>query len=122
MFLIFGVDQKEKQLTFDQTVICAGCGQYGHISVWMTCSCFTLFFLPLFRWNRRYFARMSCCGRACELDPALGRSIERGETVSLDPSVLGFRDSGPRLRRCPRCGFTTNEDFDFCPKCGGRLG
>ncbi|MFR4404383.1 MAG: zinc-ribbon domain-containing protein [Agathobacter rectalis] len=25
------------------------------------------------------------------------------------------------MKRCSNCGYTTTEDFEFCPKCGRRL-
>ncbi|MEI3186502.1 MAG: zinc-ribbon domain-containing protein [Lachnospiraceae bacterium] len=26
-----------------------------------------------------------------------------------------------RMHRCPSCGFETEEDYQYCPKCGQRL-
>lgn len=121
MFLIFGVSEGEKQLAFDQCSLCRCCGRYGHLSVWMRYTYFSLFFIPLFRWNRRYFVRMGCCGAECELDPALGRAVAAGEVSQLRDEDLHFGGpsgfSGYR-HRCQSCGFETDEDFQFCPKCG----
>ena len=30
-------------------------------------------------------------------------------------------DRGYSIKRCRNCGFATDEDFDFCPKCGEKL-
>ena len=117
MFLIFGINQNEKQLNFDQTVICKGCGRFGHIAVWMRYTYFMLFFIPLFKWGRTYYVQMSCCGSTCELDPALGRGIETGSVTSLDERSLHF-GCQEGTRRCTNCGYTTAEDFQYCPKCG----
>ena len=121
MFLIFGIDQREKELSFQQLADCPRCGRYSAISVILRYSCFTLFFLPLFRFQRRYFARMRCCGAVCEIDPALGRTIERGEPVCLREEDLRFGGAGRPVRRCAGCGFETEEEFRFCPKCGRQL-
>ena len=70
MFFIVGVDRKEEQLEFDQLDICPVCGRYGRIQVFMTYTCFTLFFIPLFKWDRQYYVRMGCCGAAFSCAPA----------------------------------------------------
>lgn len=78
MFLLFGISQGEKRLDFTQTTVCACCGSYGRYEVYMTYMYFSLFFIPIFRWNKRYFATTSCCGTVCEIDRELGRGYERG--------------------------------------------
>ncbi len=120
MFLIIGINQSEKQLDFFQTIVCRRCGRYGHISVWMRYTYFMLFFIPLFKWDKHYIAKLDCCGASCELDPALGREIERGERTSLDADDLHFDSpyGGTTVRRCAYCGYETAEDFQYCPKCG----
>jgi len=124
MFLIFGINEGEKQIPFDQCSLCRCCGRYGHLSVWMRYTYFSLFFIPLFRWNRQYFVRMSCCGAVGELDPTLGHAVAVGEVRELRDEDLHF--GGPSYaagfhRRCRNCGYETNEDFQFCPRCGRLL-
>ncbi len=120
MFLIFGINSKRKKLDFSQSVQCPCCGRFGTLSVWTVYSCFSLFFIPLVRWNVRYYAQLSCCGATCELARELGRAVARGQPAALDPATLAF-EGGFAAHRCPNCGFTTAEDFQFCPKCGGPL-
>jgi len=121
MFFIGGISQGEKQLPIDQTVICKRCGRFGHLTVWVRYSYFMFFFIPLFKWGRRYYARMTCCGAACELPEELGRSIEQGRVTALDPDRLDFGVARGGYRRCPRCGFSTAEEFQYCPHCGAPL-
>ena len=124
MFLIFGINQGEKQLHFDQSAVCKCCGHFGHITVWMSYTYFMLFFIPLFKWNKRYYVRMTCCSSACEISPELGHAIETGKTTSLNLDDLNFNcdqtEKSP-VHRCATCGFLTDEDFQFCPKCGKPL-
>ncbi len=120
MFFILGIDQKQQELSFDQTCICPACGRFGHLRVFVVYTCLSLFFLPVLKWGKRYYATMGCCGAACELDPSLGRDLAAGRVTSLDPASLSFARGSGR-RHCRRCGFETAEDFDFCPKCGTRF-
>ena len=128
MFLIMGISDGSKQLGFDQMIICGSCGQYGHIQIWVTYTYFMFFFIPLFKWNRHYYVKMSCCGAQCELDPSLGREIERGRITQLDETQLHFGGNSDRgynggtyEKRCPNCGYAAQADFEYCPKCGTRL-
>ncbi len=125
MFLLIGMNQRQKQLEFVQTVLCPACGRYGRYQVFMTCNVFTLFFLPIARWNRRYYVQTTCCQKRYELNPEVGRRIESGEQVTITPGDL--RDIPPmggsgsyrgNVRQCRYCGYTTTEDFAYCPKCG----
>ena len=70
MFLMIGLTQGRKDLSGDQLVICTQCGQYGRYQVFMTFTQLLLFFIPCFRWGRKYYVQMSCCGTVYELKPA----------------------------------------------------
>jgi len=121
MFFIMGISSKEKKLDFDQMEICSCCGRYGHIEVYMTYMYFSLFFIPLIKWNRRYFVRMTCCNAACEISSQLGKDIAEGKVKHIDLSDLHFTEGNSQYKRCSNCGYTTTEDFQYCPKCGARL-
>lgn len=128
MFLMIGVTDGQKALPYHQTGVCPRCGQFTAYEVWMTYTQLLLFFIPCFKWHRQYFVRMRCCGAVYALDPEVGRRIARGEDVTIRPEDLhemvgsdggGFRRS-PR-HRCAFCGYETDEDFAYCPKCGRRF-
>lgn len=121
MFFIMGISQGQKKLNFDQMVVCGHCGRYGHLNVYMVYSYFSLFFIPLFKWGRQYYVRTSCCDTTVAIDTGLGRKIERGEVASLPEDIIPdtYRHQG--RKRCGACGFDTEEEFQFCPKCGEKL-
>lgn len=118
MFFILGISQKEKRLNFDQLMICKCCGKYGHIEVFMTYSYFMVFFIPILKWNKRYFVRMNCCGSTVELASEIGKEIEQGKVVSINPESLNFEHYEHNIKHCSNCGFSTNENFQYCPQCG----
>ena len=130
MFFMMGITDRRKDLDFSQTVVCKQCGKYGRYQVFMTYTVLLLFFIPCFRWNKRYYVQTSCCNTLYELNPDIGKRIERGEQVETRDSDLtltgyheganyyGGHSSSRRIRRCQYCGYETEEDFQFCPKCG----
>ena len=85
--------------------------------------CLSLFFIPCFKWNKQYFVQSTCCNTVYALDPEIGRAIARGENVEIRPEHLTEVQAGYRstFKRCSNCGFETQEDFEYCPKCGRRF-
>ena len=120
MFFIITSGDKEKKLEFDQVRICPQCGKYGHMSIYMIYSHLSFFFIPIIKWNKRYYVKMDCCNSICELPNEIGEQIRRGNDVTIDESVLRFH-SYKQIGICPYCGFKTEDYFDYCPKCGHKL-
>lgn len=135
MFFIFGVNSDRKEIGSFGPVICGCCGRYGRYQVYMTCMCLSLFFIPVFRWGRKYYVETSCCQSLYELDPQAGRRLQRGEQTEIRPEEMtlirrGGSSSGSsgwgwasqkRSLYCPACGYETEEDFKYCPRCGREL-
>ncbi len=124
MFFIMGISQGKKKLDFVHTMVCSLCGKFGRLEAYMTYTYFSLFFIPLFRWNVEYFVTSTCCGTVYSIDKSLGKRIQRGEDVTLKEEDLyptGRQDGRREASRCPSCGYITSYDFDYCPKCGRKL-
>ncbi len=124
MFFIMGIDPRQKLLQYNNSVfICDRCGQYGRYEVFMTYMCFSLFFIPLIKWNKRYIVRTTCCNGQYELDSGIGQAIARGKDVQIRQEHLTPMNGHAQqnYRRCNQCGFATTEDFQYCPKCGNLL-
>ena len=130
MFFMIGIADRRKDLDFTQTIVCRRCGKYGRYQVYLVYTVLLLFFIPCFKWNRRYYVETSCCGTIYELNPDTGRGIERGEVGEIreqDLTLAGYSQSvgaqsGYHARKtCRNCGYQTDEDFQYCPKCGREL-
>lgn len=136
MFFIGGINSEIKELISSQMVICSQCGSYGRYQVTMTCMCLSLFFIPVFRWKRRYYVTMSCCDSVYELNPEVGKRLARGEKTEISEADLTLLQRGQKRfqgweqdrvqsqnekKVCRGCGYETAEDFAYCPKCGQRL-
>ena len=126
MFFICGMSQGKKLFDYTKTVICALCGGYGRYQVFMTYSYFSVFFIPIIKWNRHYYVQMSCCNTVYELDGEKGKKLSRREPVEIEEQDLTLVQSGRRneernKRQCSHCGYETTEDFEYCPKCGQKF-
>ena len=126
MFFICGISQGKKMLDMEKAVICSQCGAFGRYQVFMTYSYFSLFFIPLIKWNRRYYVQMSCCNAVYELNPEAGSQIARGQLMEIrdgDLTLLTAGNGNPYTNRkhCSGCGYETTENFVFCPMCGRHL-
>ncbi|MCM8709861.1 zinc ribbon domain-containing protein [Clostridium sp. SYSU_GA19001] len=123
MFFIGGVSSKQKKLDFNQTIICVNCGRYGRYEIFMEYMYLSLFFIPTLKWNKKYYAVSSCCSSVYSISNELGDRIARGEQVTLSEQDLHFIHNGRTYfaKQCPNCGFETQEDFQYCPRCASPL-
>lgn len=131
MFLIMGISQGIKQVEYLKTILCKRCGKYGRYEVTMVYMYFSLFFIPILKWDKKFYVRTTCCGIEYELDKEVGKRLLRGENIEItDKDIFqsynnGFNNSDfhyhTNEKTCYKCGYKTNDDFDFCPKCGNRF-
>lgn len=120
MFFIAGIAANQKQLEHNQMLICPTCGKYCGIEVSMTYMYFSLFFIPIIKWNKKYYVKSSCCQSIYSISKELGSQIERGQTITLRESDIEMVDNGYNKgyhNCCPNCGFALNETFKYCPNC-----
>lgn len=121
MFFMMGVFPGRKDIEYRGSMtICDHCGSYGRLSVYMTYMVLSLFFIPCFKWNRRYYVQTSCCDTIYELDADIGKRLAKGEDITIRPEHLTKVQAGYKSawKRCSCCGYSTQDDFEYCPKCG----
>ncbi|MDO5539331.1 MAG: zinc ribbon domain-containing protein [Eubacteriales bacterium] len=125
MFFMLGITEGRKNLDYNQVFVCNICGAYGRYVVYVTYTVLSLFFLPVFKWNRRYFVTTTCCNTTYQLNGDAGKRIEHGEQVEIRPEDLQKISGGGyaqnKEKRCMNCGYATMEDFSYCPRCGQLL-
>lgn len=119
MFFIGGIATGKKVFSFRQMVTCKVCGRYSSISVFMTYTYFSFFFIPLFKWNKQYFAVSNCCETIFSIPKHLGELIAHRENITLQDDDLTIAYHGQK--HCPHCGISVENHFVYCPKCGEKL-
>lgn len=99
MFFIGGITQGTKELVYNAAaMICGRCGRYGRYQVFMTYMCLSFFFIPIFKWGRKYYVKTSCCGTVYQLNEEVGKRIAAGEDVSIREEDLTLVSEGQTLR------------------------
>ena len=117
MFFIGGINPRTKQLDFRQTLTCPYCGRYSSISIHKQYQQFSLYFIPLFRWSKRYYVETSCCGRVAEISEDIGKAVEHGESITIQPEDITVNEIYS-TSYCKNCNAFLSEAFEYCPKCG----
>ncbi len=121
-FFVSGINTKSKDLGSVPNVVCPGCGAYSSMHVSVLYETLHLFFIPTFKWNRRYLVTMPCCSSVFELDREEGAAFERGEKKTIDPSRLHkVSGSSGFTGFCPRCGAELPFGANFCSRCGASV-
>lgn len=138
MILIGGINQGMKALAYTGLLTCSFCKSTSACQILMTYYYFSFFFIPLFKWNKRFLVKMDCCDAVYELNRDKGKAIARGEQVMIGQEDLRLLENG-KIRpgyavrqgneetdfskplRCPICKYQAPGDSNYCPKCGQRL-
>lgn len=121
MFFIMGINSDYKKLNFIQNFVCPDCGIVGEYQVFVAYTVLSLFFIPIFKWCSKYYVQTSCCGKTYKLDNEVGRAIEKGEPIVISQNDLEYEGQTPVIKKCNYCGYVTEENFEYCPKCGNKL-
>ncbi|MDO5037934.1 MAG: zinc-ribbon domain-containing protein [Tissierellia bacterium] len=124
MIFLASYTTEEKDIPLDQDlVIHDSCGQYGRYQPFYMANTLRLFFIPLGRFNKRFFVRMTCCGEIYGLKEEVGLALLRGKKSSIRPQDLvdinNYAGSG--LKKCPSCGILVESADFYCKNCGQRL-
>lgn len=121
MFFIIGITSGSAELGLRACAAFPCCRAQG-VTAMATCVYrqFTFFFIPLFRFGKRYFVSCPNCGAVYEIARDEGRRIERDPGAVIDPGKL-FRVAGRAARFCPNCGAQIDPGSRFCPYCGTKL-
>ncbi|AGC68182.1 hypothetical protein Cst_c11870 [Thermoclostridium stercorarium subsp. stercorarium DSM 8532] len=118
---VFGVQDKDKYIGAYNNIICPSCGSLARYEIFKTYRYFHIFFIPTFRWNIRYIAKTSCCGRLYELDPVVGREFENNPYAEIREENLRPLGNYSPFKYCINCRTNIPAEYNFCPYCGGKL-
>lgn len=125
MFFIFGVSQGKKELNYERTINLNNDGCFLIPKVYMIYTYFSLFFIPIIKWNKKYFVELETENIIYQLDDRIGYEISKGNEPEIKSEHLIdlHEDNSWRnnLKTCKVCNFQSYEDYQYCPKCGHKL-
>lgn len=121
---LFGVDNKEKEIKVLNNFCCKKCSEASEAKLIKIYSFFHFFFIPLFKWNEKYYVICKRCNFIFSIDKEKGRKIEVGEKI--DVSYWDLREVNDNyqdyyVKRCARCNRRLGNEFEYCPYCGEKL-
>ena len=120
---IFGVEMKEKEIRDIQNIICKACGAMTSFRLFKTYSYFHIFFIPLFKWNIKYYVISRCCNTMFEIPKEIGEALEGGRNTPLNDEDMKpvYSEEKGNYVICPECKRPVDNNFSYCPYCGARL-
>ncbi len=117
---IFGTGQDKKEIKVFNNIVCPLCGRWTRFRLVFFYSYFHFFFIPLFKFRKRYVLLPDCGCPHFEADKEYFEELKSPDVMNLDFSRLTRTDTRS-LCRCPACGRNVEAGFSFCPYCGARL-
>lgn len=120
MFLFFGTSFKEDTIREFTNVVCPVCGAMTMATLVYSYSYFHLFFIPLFRFSKRYTVRLRCCGAVFEATREQFEQMKNGVAPEFSSMTRADRGGG-NGRRCPGCGADVDPRYVYCPFCGMKM-
>jgi hypothetical protein len=121
MFFIIGITNGANDLGIRKCKFFTCCAS-DEVMASFTCrfNQFILFFIPLFRFHKRYFVSCPNCGTIYEMSKEEGQRLESDYSAEINPDAL-FIVQGASKKICPNCKCSVAPDCRFCPNCGNSL-
>lgn len=124
---IFGVENKQKEVKELENIECSNCEVKTRGVLIKSYEFFHIFFIPIFRWNEKYFIMCKRCNSVYEISKEKGKAIENGDESEVKFSDLTLIQSGESYGRkamkhiCSKCGKVLDGEYNYCPYCGEKI-
>jgi|GEM_PF-843547 len=112
---ILGVNNRSK-VKKDIYFKCTGCiGIKGELIE--NYSSFEVFFIPVYKFNKKYFLRCKKCESLYWLkEEHIPKILETKQASYEDIKEIIYQKE-----TCPKCGKEINKKYEYCPNCGEKL-
>lgn len=124
---IFGIENKQKEIKSLENIDCKTCGTKIMGTLIKSYEYFHIFFIPIFRWNEKYYVMCKRCNSIYELSKEKGKEIEYRKTYQITLSDLTLIQEGERYGKiamkkvCSNCGRNIEGEYNYCPYCGSKM-
>lgn len=118
---IFGIEQKEKRIKEADSFLCKECSSEGTGQIMKSYNYFHFFFIPLFKWDERYYVTCDICSTIFELSREKGKRIEKGSNEGITYWDIKDAYKVNQSKICSICRNKVENEFTYCPHCGNKL-
>lgn len=124
---VFGIENKNKEIKVLDNLSCKKCNSIVTGKLIKSFDFFHFFFIPLFKWNEKYYVLCDCCNTLYTINKEKGKAIERGENINITYWDLQEIDNGYynnvnfQGHVCKNCGNKVEPNFKYCPYCGTQI-
>lgn len=123
---IFGIENKEKEIKIINNLTCKGCNRLTMARVIKSYEFFHFFFIPIFKWNEKYYIQCESCRKVFSISKEKGKAIEKNENIEItywDLQEINNSYSNGYYKYninnvCKNCGKVVDSEYKYCPYCG----
>lgn len=139
MFLLMGGGNHQEKSDFTTKEYCSKCRSIELIEFYVEYSYFSIFFIKLFKWNKKYIMLCKGCNQyeyitkeEYESAKKTGKIGDKLKDIHSNPQSYAENgdnnftdnenvDKYTQDIKCVHCGFVADTDYIYCPKCGNKL-
>lgn len=135
MFFLMGFGNGEEDLNIKIRNYCNNCNRFTDMEFFMTYNYFSLFFLKIFKWNKKYIGVCKECKSYIVLNKDEFEQVKKegkiGDNIkdihNNTNTYTDYEDNNlnedweDKEKICVHCGFKADKSYVYCPKCGNKL-
>ncbi|MBS6501372.1 zinc-ribbon domain-containing protein [Clostridium tertium] len=123
---IFGIENKEKEVKIINNLTCKSCNRLSMARIIKHYEFFHFFFIPIFKWNEKYYVECGSCKKIFSISKEKGKMIERGENIDITYWDLHEINNNYAYDYninsvCKSCGKVVDSEYKYCPYCGHEI-
>lgn len=122
---IFGIETKEKLIKILEGINCKHCTSNRRGKLIKIYTFFHFFFIPIFKWNEKYYITCENCNAVYEIPKEKGKAMEKGEKVEIvNSDIVDLNAKYSKygaMNVCPNCKKVLDKNYKYCPHCGEKI-
>lgn len=124
---VFGIENKDKEIKVLDNLSCKKCNSIVRGRLIKNYEFFHFFFIPIFKWNEKYYVICEKCNTLYSVQKEKGKAIEHGENINITywdlQEVNGEYHNEQYFQGsvCKKCGNKVETNFKYCPYCGMKI-
>jgi len=124
---VFGIENKDKEIKSLNNISCKKCNMTVTGNLIKNFDFFHFFFIPIFKWNEKYYVVCDQCKSVYIIPKDKGKAIEHGENIEIsywdmqEAYTYGYSNNYYDENKCKNCGTKVDSKFKYCPHCGAKI-